>query len=92
MNAGADKVGTVAKYVSQGDAQVGFVYSSDIYRYNGIKSIYTVPSDMHKAIKYPGAVTKDSANAQAAADFLNFCMSDPDAQKIFSQYGFELAA
>lgn len=91
-NAGADKVGTVAKYVSQGDAQVGFVYSSDIYRYDGIKTIYTVPSDMHKAIKYPGAVCKDTQHAQEAADFINFCMTDADAQQIFSKYGFELAS
>ena len=92
VNAGADKVGTVAKYVSQGTAQVGFVYSSDIYRYDGIEAIFTLPADSHKAIKYPGAVCKDTANAEAAADFLNFCMTDPAAQKVFSEYGFELAS
>jgi len=26
-----------------------------------------------------------------AADFLNFCMTDADAQAVFAQYGFELA-
>lgn len=92
MNAGADKVGTVASYVKQGQCQVGFVYSSDIYRYDGITAIYTVPADSHKAIKYPGAVCTSSSNSAVAADFLNFCMTDPDAQKVFSQYGFELAS
>lgn len=91
MNDGADKVGTVANYVASGDAQVGFVYTSDIYRYDGIKVIYTIPADMHKAIMYPGAVAKDSDKAEAAKKFLDFCMNDPEAQKIFSQYGFELA-
>lgn len=91
MNAGADKVGTVAKYVSEGQCQAGFVYTSDLYRYDGIKPAYTVPADMHKDIVYPGAVCAQSANAEAAADFLNFCMTDPDAQKIFADYGFELA-
>jgi molybdate transport system substrate-binding protein len=90
-NTGADKVGTVASYVKQGQVDVGFVYSSDIYRYDGIKSIYTVPADAHKAIKYPGAVTKATKQASASADFLNFCMTNAEAQKIFSQYGFELA-
>lgn len=92
VNAGAQKVGDVAEYVSSGNVQLGFVYSSDIYRYDGIKAIYTVPADMHKAIVYPGAVTSDSANAQVAQDFLNFCMTDPDAQAVFQKYGFELAA
>ena len=38
-----------------------------------------------------GAVVKTSSNADVAADFLNFCMTDAEAQKIFSNYGFELA-
>ena len=92
VNAGADKVGTVAKYVASGQAEVGFVYSSDVYRYDGIEAIFTVPADTHKSIKYPGAVCAESAHSQAAADFLKFCMEDSDAQKVFSKYGFELVA
>ena len=91
-NAGADKVGTVASYVAEGQCDVGFVYSSDIFRYDGIAAIYTVPADMHKAIKYPGAPVVSAANPDAAAAFITFCMTDPDAQKVFSNYGFELAA
>ncbi|NPD31651.1 molybdate ABC transporter substrate-binding protein [Eggerthellaceae bacterium zg-1084] len=92
VNAGADKVGTVAQYVASGQVDAGFVYSSDIFRYKGIKSAYTVPSTMHKPIVYPGAVTADTAHAEAAAAFLQFCMEDPDAQAIFSAYGFELTS
>jgi molybdate transport system substrate-binding protein len=92
MNAGADKVGTVASYVKEGQCDVGFVYSSDIFRYDGIQTAYTVPADMHKAIKYPGAPVASSANADAAKAFITFCMTDPDAQKVFSKYGFELAS
>lgn len=91
MNAGADKVGTVASYVAEGTCQVGMVYSSDIYRYDGIESIYTIPADMHKNILYPGAVVANSPEAASAAAFLDFCMTDPQAQAIFSEYGFELA-
>ena len=91
MNDGADKVGTVASYVKQGQCDVGFVYSSDIYRYDGIQAILTVPANYHKAIKYPGAVCTSSKNAETAKDFLNFCTTDPEAQQIFAKYGFELA-
>ena len=86
----ADKVGTCASYVSTGDATIGFVYSSDVYRYDGIEAIYTVPADMHKDIVYPGAVCTDAPNAEAAKAFLDFCMTDPDALDIWSEYGFEV--
>ncbi|MDR2587351.1 MAG: molybdate ABC transporter substrate-binding protein [Coriobacteriales bacterium] len=86
----ADKVGTAANYVATGDCQIGFVYTSDIYRYDGIETAFTVPADAHKAILYPGAVLKASANADVANDFLNFCLTDPGAQSIWSQYGFEV--
>ncbi len=92
INAGADKVGTVAKYVSGGEVTVGFIYTSDIYRYDGLTSIFTTAADSHKTIVYPGAVVAGSANADAAADFINFCMTDAKAQSLFQQYGFELAA
>lgn len=91
MNAGADKVGTVASYVQSGQATVGFVYSSDIYRYDGIQVAYTTPEKSHKPIVYPGAVCSSSAHAKEAADFLNFCTTNADAKKIFQKYGFELA-
>lgn len=88
----ADKVGTAAKYVSTGDATIGFVYSSDIFRYNGIEQAFVCPEDSHKPIVYPGAVAASSEHAKAAADFLDFCMNDAEAQKVWAKYGFELFA
>ncbi len=88
----ADKVGTAAKYVSTGDAAIGFVYSSDIFRYDGIEQAFVCPEDSHKPIVYPGAVSAASEHADAAADFLDFCMNDAEAQKVWAKYGFELSA
>lgn len=88
----ADKVGTAAKYVSTGDATIGFVYSSDIFRYDGIEQAFVCPEDTHKPIVYPGAVAASSEHAAAAADFLDFCMNDAEAQKVWAKYGFELFA
>ncbi len=88
----ADKVGTAAKYVSTGDATIGFVYSSDIFRYDGIEQAFVCPEDTHKPIVYPGAVSALSEHTEAAADFLDFCMNDAEAQKIWAKYGFELSA
>jgi molybdate transport system substrate-binding protein len=83
-------VGNVCKTVANGDAQIGFVYSSDVYRFEGLEVIYTVPADSHKAILYPGAVVKASSNATQAAAFLDFCASDSGALAIFAKYGFEV--
>lgn len=87
----ADKVGTAAKYVSTGDCVAGFVYSSDIYRYDGIEEAFVCPDDSHKPIVYPGAVSATSENAEEAAKFLEFCLTNKDAQKIWAKYGFELS-
>ena len=87
----ADKVGTAAKWVSTGDCQVGFVYSSDVYRYDGIEVAYTTPAESHKAIVYPGAVSAEAVNAETAVDFLQFCMTDPDALKVWAEFGFEVS-
>lgn len=92
VNSGADKVGTVAQYVASGTCTVGFVYSSDIFRYDGVETAFTCPEDSHKPIVYPGAVAADSANADEAKDFIDFCMSNKKAQKVWAKYGFELSA
>jgi len=86
----ASSVGNAAIYVNSGDCQIGFVYSSDVYRFSGIEIAYAIPSGTHTAILYPGAVLKDSINTETAADFLNFCLTNPDAQRVWSQYGFEV--
>ncbi|MDR1359153.1 MAG: molybdate ABC transporter substrate-binding protein [Coriobacteriales bacterium] len=85
-------VGNVAKTVATGDAQIGFVYTSDLYRYDDIEQAFVVPADTHKNIVYPGAVVAGSANASEADRFLEFCLTNPDALRIWAQYGFEVAA
>lgn len=84
-------VGNVCKQAENGDVDVAIVYSSDVYRFGGVKVVGIIPDDTHKAIIYPGAVCKDSKNAQAANDFMQWCITDPDAQKIFQKWGFDLS-
>lgn len=84
-------VGNVCKQAENGDVDVAIVYTSDVYRFGGVKIVGEIPADTHKNIVYPGAVTAQSENAEAVAAFLNWCMSDPDAQKIWNEWGFDLA-
>ncbi len=84
-------VGNVCKQAENGDVDLAIVYSSDVFRFGGVKNVGIIPDDAHKPIAYPGAVCAGSENAQAAADFMEWCLTDPDAQKIWQKWGFELS-
>lgn len=84
-------VGNVCKHAESGDVDIAFVYSSDVYRFGGVKVLSTVPADSHKAIVYPAAITSDDADAEAAQAFLEWAVSNPDALVIWQKWGFELA-
>ena len=86
----AAKVGDVAQYVSAGDVETGFVYSSDVYRFDGVTTVGIVEDDTHKAIVYPGAVTANAEHPEEAQAFLSWCLEDPEAQAIWNKWGFEL--
>ncbi len=85
-------VGNVCSYANSGDVDLAMVYSSDVYRFGGVKIVGTVPADTHKNIVYPAAVCADSKNAEAAQEFLDWAFSNEDAVKIWQNWGFELAA
>ena len=84
-------VGNVCKHAQSGDVDVAFVYTSDVYRFGGVQIVGTVPANTHKNIVYPGAVTKESKNADATQEFLNWCLQSEKAQAIWQKWGFELA-
>lgn len=84
-------VGNVCKHAESGDVDIAFVYTSDVYRFGGVKVVGTVPGDTHKNITYPGAVCDQSAHPAEAQAFLDWCMTDAGAQEIWQKWGFELA-
>lgn len=84
-------VGNVCQHAQSGDVDVAFVYTSDVYRFGGVKVVGTVAADTHKAIKYPGAVTANSENAEATQEFLTWCLESEKAQEIWQKWGFEMA-
>ena len=50
-----------------------------------------VPADTHKNIVYPCSICTDSTNAEAAAEFIEWATTDPEALKTWQEWGFELA-
>lgn len=83
-------VGNVCQKAASGEVDVAIVYSSDAYRFD-VEIVGIIPADAHKPISYPGAVTAASENAEAAADFIEWCVTDPEAQKVWNEWGFQLA-
>lgn len=83
-------VGNVCKQAESGAVDVAFVYSSDVARFTGVKVIGVVPSDTHKKIIYPAAICKDSKQAEAAQEFLDWATTNADAKKLWQEWGFEL--
>ena len=84
-------VGNVCSYANSGEVDTAIVYSSDVYRFGGVKIVCTIADDTHKPIVYPAAICKDSKHAEAAGDFLAFCFTNEDAIKIWQEWGFQMA-
>lgn len=85
-------VGNVCKQAQSGAVDIAFVYTSDVYRFGGVKVVGTVPADTHKNIIYPAAVTSETAHAKEAGEFLDWCVNDPQAAQIWQKWGFVLAS
>ncbi len=88
----ASKVGDVAQYVSSGNVELGIVFLSDSYRYDGVEVVYTIPAEMHESIIYPAAVCSVSEYQEEAQAFLEWCYTDAEAEEIWQKWGFSLAA
>lgn len=82
----ADNVRAALLLVSRGEAPLGIVYATDAAADPKVKVIATFPEDSHPPIIYPVAVTKDSANPDAAA-FLTF-LRGSGAKASFEKQGF----
>lgn len=86
----AKDVKEVLAWVQQGNAEVGFVYLSDVQGDDGVEVAYTTEADSHSPINYPIAVLKSSEKQDKAKAFEEFLLS-ADGQTILEKYGFKKA-
>lgn len=77
----------VLTYVESGDVDAGFVYASDIKNNPKVKSLFEVPSSMHRPIVYPAALVKASKQSEAARRLLKELRSEK-SRAVFEKYGF----
>lgn len=88
-NYGSD-VRQVLTWVESGNVDCGVVYATDAATSDTVKVICEAPEGSVKAIVYPVAVLEQSANKEAAMQFIDFMKTDEIAA-IFEKYGFKIA-
>jgi molybdate transport system substrate-binding protein len=73
-------------YVSRGEVEAGFVFSTDAAIVPGkVKILAEIK--MQQAIVYPVALVAASPKQDLGQQFLNF-LSSPEGMAIFEKYGF----
>jgi molybdate transport system substrate-binding protein len=84
----ADNIRTALALVSRGEAKFGIVYATDAKADPQVRIVDIFPEATHSPIIYPGAVTADSKNPEAAA-FLK-SLTSTAASAILREQGFTL--
>ena len=82
----AESVRAALAFVARGETPLGIVYGTDAAAEPRVRVVGTFPAGSHPPIVYPVALTKSSANPDAAA-FLAF-LRGPEAREAFAKQGF----
>ena len=76
-------------YVESGNADVAFVYETDVQETRGLKILDIVPIESYSPIVYPAALINRSNRKQSSHKFLEFLQSQT-ASGIFKNRGFHV--
>lgn len=84
---GTQDVRQSLNYVARKEVDAGFVYATDAtIERDKVKIVSKVPTE--KPLHYPIAITKNSAQAEAAQAFID-CVRSPAGTEILQNYGFQ---
>lgn len=84
----SENVRQALDYVSRGEVDAGFVYTTDAAtRAQGVKEAFRPDDKSYRPIVYPAAVLRDARQPAIAQTFLDFLVS-PGAQAVLSRLGF----
>jgi molybdate transport system substrate-binding protein len=85
----AENVRQALEYVTRGEVDAGFVYSTDAAtRADRVKVVGQPPRDSYTPVTYPGAVVAASMQPALAQAFLDLMLS-PAGQQVLARYGFQ---
>ncbi len=82
----ADNVRGALLFVARGETPLGIVYDTDAKVEPKVRIVGLFPDDSHPPIIYPGAVTANAANPEAAS-FLGY-LQGPEGAAVFRKDGF----
>ena len=74
--------------VEAGELDAGIVYITDVLAAGDAVEGIDIPADVNVTATYPIAALSDAGNAEVAAAFVEFVLSD-DGQEILESYGFD---
>jgi|SRR6185503_6207196 molybdate transport system substrate-binding protein len=85
----SENVRQALDYVARGEADAGFVYTTDVAtRAKGVKEAFRPPDDSYRPIVYPGAVVAASKQATLGQAFLDL-LDGPQGRTVLSRSGFQ---
>ena len=83
-----ENVRQVLDYVARGEAEIGFVYSSDATAFGTrVRVLHRVDSTLHRPIRYPAAIMTDGGNTRGARSFLKM-LTGSIGRDILRRHGF----
>ena len=86
-----ENIAQTYQFVSTGNAQLGFVALSQVYKDGKIAegSAWVVPSDMHEPIRQDAVILKNGADSAAAAALLEYLKGEK-ARAIIRSFGYQI--
>lgn len=87
---GTQDVRSALAFVERGECEVGIVYKTDALLSQKVKILGTFPTQSHRPIVYPIALTQGGEKNPEAVRFIQFLQHSSQAKAIFHQYGFQL--
>ncbi|MEB4782873.1 molybdate ABC transporter substrate-binding protein [Paenibacillus jamilae] len=85
----AKDVRQVLQYVETGNADVGFVYKTDVLTSQKAKIAFEVDSKTYSTVEYPIGIIKASKHIQEAESFYEYLQSQ-ESLNIMAKYGFTI--
>ncbi len=87
-----DNIGKTFQYAKTGNAQVGFVALSQVYKDGKMTSGsgWVIPADLYQPIRQDVVVLNPGKGNKDVADFLKYIETNPQAKKLIESYGYGL--
>lgn len=82
-----ENVRQVLSYAESGNVEAAIVYQTDATASDRVQIILAIPAELSEPIEYPIAVVRNTANPEAARQFVEF-VSRPESRAILDAAGF----